>query len=449
MSKRNISSDQEAKLLSDETSCVTQTFNSTMAPSHPAKNDGKTSKRQNSSLDEEPTSNNKRQHTGPSTSSISAISQRQTTAPNTRPIMNMAELLESFQPLGVSTPAASTNSRLFEKPIPKKTHTSNNKYIDAIVYTPRPKPAKKKKSTKQPKFTIFEDETATLAANPSPIEITTDPESRFFEYNDEAAVQYNTSLIRIGTKKVMQKVGMKYATCVMDWLAPLAIHLDAMTPFTGRSFEDRVDSWRINQEHGQKHGVTHPNGFKHTIPHEEEEWFTVECVEELADLMQDVQDVVTDYMVAGVLCEGDVEQFKKHHNQTFALLTGYCLGFGRGMDIGGPVLGDYLEDGRRNPEFFRRLTAAWTTITELYMEVDFTSCVSTTSMEYQAVWAKKVREKIGGDMINWGLMEHFWGDSFPPCHYIRMFGGKANRDDVFDPYGAERYAMGVDQLMYE
>ncbi|KAH9222793.1 hypothetical protein DL95DRAFT_401806 [Leptodontidium sp. 2 PMI_412] len=418
-----------------------------MAPSLPAKNDGKRPKRQNSSLDEEPISNNKRQRTRPPTLPISTTKQRQMKSPYTGSILSMAELVHNFQPLRMSSPLAFKSAPQVKKPVSKKTYISSNS-TDIITYKPSPKTTKKK-SIKKPEITIFEDETATQAANPSPDEITTDPESRFFEYNDEEAIEYYTSRIRLGTKRVIQKAEMKYATWVIEWLTPLAIHLDAMTPFTDRGFEERVNSWRTNQEHGKEHGVTHPRGFKHTYPHEEEEWFTVECVEELAELMQDVQEVVTDYMAVGAFCQGDVTQIAKHSDQTLTLLVGYCQGFSGGMDIGGPVLGDYLEDGRRNPQFFRRLTAAWTTILALYMEEDFTSCVSTNLMSWHVTWVNTVREKIGGDAINWGLMEHFWGDSFPPCDAMRRFGGEVNREDVFDPYGAERYEMGVDQLMYE
>ncbi|KAH6719877.1 hypothetical protein BKA61DRAFT_569563 [Leptodontidium sp. MPI-SDFR-AT-0119] len=400
MSKRKISSVQEAELVSNEKSCVTQPLNSTMAPSLPAKNDGKRPKRQNSSLDEEPISNNKRQRTRPPTSPISTTKQRQMKSPYTGSILSMAELVHNFQPLRMSSPLAFKSAPQVKKPVSKKTYISNNS-TDIITYKPSPKTTKKK-SIKKPEITIFEDETATQAANPSPDEITTDPESRFFEYNDEEAIEYYTSRIRLGTKRVIQKAEMKYATWVIEWLTPLAIHLDAMTPFTDRGFEER-----------------------------------------------DVQEVVTDYMAVGAFCQGDVTQIAKHSDQTLALLVGYCQGFSGGMDIGGPVLGDYLEDGRRNPQFFRRLTAAWTTILALYMEEDFTSCVSTNLMSWHVTWVNTVREKIGGDAINWGLMEHFWGDSFPPCDAMRRFGGEVNREDVFDPYGAERYEMGVDQLMYE
>ncbi|KAH7360666.1 hypothetical protein BKA65DRAFT_473805 [Rhexocercosporidium sp. MPI-PUGE-AT-0058] len=450
MSKRKIGSVQEAEHPSTKKSFVTQPSNSTEATFHPVINNGESSKRQNPSLDQEAASN-KRQYTPP----LSSITRRhQTKVPYTKPKPSREFLDPLFERWRKINPPAFRGLPLVQKPTPKNSHLSDNKMnIDAIPYKPRPKKTKQKRVV-QPQFTIFEDNTATEARNPTPNERTTDPNSRFFEYNDEEAIEFYISRICLGTKRVIQNAGMKYATFVIDWLTPLAVHLDTMTPFTGRGFEERVLSWKTNQESGKKHGVTHPRWFKHEFPPETEEWFTVECVEQLEELMIDVHDMVTDYTTAGALREGDVKQTTKHSHRTLTLIAGYCLGFGGGMDIGSPAFGDYLEDGRRNPVFFRRLTAAWSNIIRLYLNEEFASFISARSVECHAQWVSMVRKKIGGDVINWDVMEHFWGDSFPPCDTMRSFGvdvkrGVLNRGDVLDKYGPERYQMGVDQLMYE
>lgn len=357
----------------------------------------------------------------------------------------MAQLLDKmFKPIRVNNPLVFTGTRPVQKQkTSAKKYEMSNSQIEAIIHDRCQKTSKKQETTNSD-FVLFEDDTATKAANPTPDEIKNDP--AYFEYGDEDAISLETTLMRQGTKRVMQKTGMKYCGYIATYLLPIAAHLDTLTPFTGPGFEQRLSTWQYNQKHSLQHGVTHPRGYRHTFPSAEEEWFTLEAVEQLVDIGNDIHDQVMACDKAGVFDDEVVPESKDHCPVKLQLLAGYCIGFGGGMDVGSPGFGDYLDDGRRNPEFFNRLTKAWSRIVRLYMDQDFEKEFWADTREFHVWWVATMR-KINGRAVNWKLMEHFWGDSCPPCGTMRSFGVDVNRVVKKDLYGEERHQMGIDEFV--
>ena len=190
---------------------------------------------------------------------------------------------------------------------------------------------------------------------------------------------------------------------------------------------------------------------QHHHPDNEEEWFKVEDVEELAEIMEDIHQVVKHYLETGVLQEGDITQTREHSTNTLGMIAGYCFTFGGGVDVGGPIEMGYLEDGSRDPDFFRRLAAAWTRTLGLYLEENLEN-YWLKMYKLQAWWMTRLKKKIRcyevNDFIDWAVIENSWGDDIPPCDHFRRFGGVANviKEDL---YAEERVEMGIDEFAYE
>ncbi|KAH7418335.1 hypothetical protein BKA64DRAFT_196945 [Cadophora sp. MPI-SDFR-AT-0126] len=468
MSKRNINAVQEAELPATKKTCTTQLtqikttakMDQVKHSSRPISFFGTTTKRGLSSEYEQPSSKRQCNRLDEETKATS-VPTKETIGAKANTVgeqLSMDQLLDKwFGPDRKQKKLLPfTSFRPLQKPSAKKYGTSNinlnnNFKIDSIATGSRPKKARKKTVKKD--FTIFEDNTATKAANPTTDEIKNNPD--FQDFGSQEEIASSTTYIRRGTKTVMQLAGWKYANYVTEWLTPLAVHLDALTPYSGPGFEGRICTWMYRLEMLREGGIPHPRGVRygtlqHNHPNNEEEWFQVEDVEELAEIMEDMHRVVTLYQEEGVLEEGDIPQVKEHCKKTLAMIVGYCLTFGGGMDVGGSVDSGYLEDGRRNPEFFRRLTAAWKRIVELYLDEDLDD-------NWQGVhgwhvwWVGRLRKRIEwhevNDFIDWAVMENFWGDNCPPCGHFRRFGGVVNRTKE-DPYGEERFQMGIDEFMY-
>ncbi|KAL2074360.1 hypothetical protein VTL71DRAFT_8138 [Oculimacula yallundae] len=326
----------------------------------------------------------------------------------------------------------------------KKRKASSNTF-DAKVFVEKPRPKKKKKEVAKPEFTIFEDETATKAANPTPEDIKNDPDY-YHEFGDEAAICFYTTLIRQGTKRMMQEHGYLYAISLIELIKQPAIDMDSRIPHTGIGFHSRLTTWLETQIWNKTYGISHPNGFKHTYPRDEEEWFTVEAVEELAKLMTDLHDTHLRYeVISAPLPDMTPQHYEEFVHPILTLLAGYCFGHGCGMDVGSPAFGDYLDDGKRNPEFFNRLTKAWSTIVDFHLGhrgEDFEGfwCGETWTRKWSV---DQVRDSMKRKGVNWKAMEHFWGDTYPPCDNLSRFGGKA-RVRGEDPDAAEMFQIGID-----
>ncbi|PVH86939.1 hypothetical protein DL98DRAFT_582254 [Cadophora sp. DSE1049] len=461
MSKRNISSVQEAELPATKKACTTQpsqtkTTTKPVKVSHPISFFGKTTKRCLSSENEGRIANKRPWKRPDEETEKTTATTKETLGAKANTVgqqLSMDQLLDQwFGPMSeIRNSLRFTGLRPVQKPIAKKYDTSNIN-IDAIIDRPRPKTTRKK--TAKDETTIFEDDTATTATNPIPDDIKNDPD--FQDFASQEGIASSTTYIRRSTKTVMQLAGWKYASYVTEWLAPLAVHLDAITPYSGPGFEGRICMWTYRLEILREDGVPHPRGVRygtvqHNHPNNEEEWFTVEDVEELAEIMEDMHRLVKHYQEEGVLEEGDVPQVKEHCNKTLATIAGYCLTFGGGMDVGGPINRDYLEDGRRNPEFFRRLTAAWKRIVELYLDEDLED--HWKGMHgWHVWWVRRLRKRIEchhvNDFIDWAVMENFWGDNYPPCEHFRRLGGVVNLTKE-DPHGEDRFQMGIDEFGYE
>ncbi|KAK0124421.1 hypothetical protein ONS95_009381 [Cadophora gregata] len=477
MSKRNIISVQQAELPVAKKSCTTQTsqkaakLDQIRISSHPISFFGKTIKRGLSSEQEQASFKihytcPKEQTTATTKEKASAVGRQ----------FSMDQLLDQWfgSDRDKRKSLRFTGFRPVQQPVAKKydtgsnktttltnnkttalnnnkTTTLNNNKTTTVSDIPRPKTTRKK--TVKQAFTIFEDDTGTETTNPTPDDIKNDP--AFQNFGSTEQITSSTTYIRRGTKTVMQLASWKYASYVTEWLSPLTAHLDALGTESDSGFVERLCTWRDRIEKVREYGVTHPKGVRygtlqHTHHDNEEEWFTVEDVEELAKIMEDMHQFIVLHQLGDLLKEGAVLQVHEHCSKTLTMIAGYCLTFGGGLDVGGPIEMGYLEDGRRNPEFFRRLVAAWSRIVELYLDEDLENHWNGTNGMH-VWWIRRLRKRIGGfgvdDFIDWEVMENFWGDSYPPCEHVRRFGGRVIVAKE-DPYAEERFRMGIDEFFY-
>lgn len=346
MSKRDINSVQDAELPATKRPSTTQTAQTTTTTkpvkvSHPISYFGKTTKRGLASENEEPSP--KRQcirPVGETKETVVATKETLVAKANTvEQQFSMDEILDTwFGPNREQIKSLRfTGFRRVRKPIAKKFDLGNIK-IDPISHGPRPKiKATRKKTVKKGDFAIFEDDTATRATNLTQGD--TKNNSAFQDFVSLDAIVSSTTYIRRGTKTVIQLASWKSANYVIEWLTPLADYLDFITPYNGPGFEGRICNWTYRLEARREEGVPQLRGARystvqHLHPDNEEEWFKVEDVEELAAIMEDIHQVVKLYLGNGVLQEGDIAQMREHSRNTLGIIAGYCFTFGGGGGCG-------------------------------------------------------------------------------------------------------------------
>lgn len=309
--------------------------------------------------------------------------------------------------------------------VSKKRHIDQLSLDFPVIKRPRcstiPKHLQKSKTTQTPTFQIFEDTTAIKAANPTTDEIKTD---RYYaNFDDKLEFEFQTDVLQRMVSHKIQIESYKYGRAAAKWFLPIAKQLDNITPFKGYSFhghgfQDRLKMWKEDAEYCYREN--RPGTWELDRPEEADEplWFPVEMIEDLAVIAYDMEAAIGEAQCNDLKIE--YEPCEKDFQVAMSWLGGYLVGAGVGMDVGNPNVG---EPGNR---FYQRQYEAWAQIMYLHLgaKTDLYQHGCRTLNE-DHWWQRGMRWWVmSKEMVNWRLLEHFWGDRWPPSELMRRFGDR-------------------------
>ncbi|CAL3964731.1 unnamed protein product [Diplocarpon coronariae] len=292
-------------------------------------------------------------------------------------------------------------------------------------------------------FEIFEDETATETKNPTPGEIEKDGSYR--ELCLEENLEHAQRQLRLEIKRIVQDAGLIYGLDVVKSVQPIARQLDLWTPDLRLNLETRLKRWEFWACLRREIGAPPPVGaLPNHVVGEDEYWLTVEAIEELRDIMDDVEKAIAEAHQAGSENFG-LEYGRRYSKRSLRLLAGYCMGSSAGMVTGDPELAKTDEE-----EFYIRQAVAWAHIVNHHLNISFHDLG--VELLVSKKWQEEIRQRVmkGTRPVNFATLERFWeGERYPPWGIweARRFGGLPQDPNCErgDPNAKLMFEAGVDE----